>query len=153
MNRALSVLVGAALHDVVLHPVKLELVWTPQPDMDNLSEALGNSGEEDESVLTLIEELGWDAVVLPKRRLTVFSKKTGNMDRRGGGCGNYAFTTDDFVWEVTNEGGITFRELVEGAYRMKGSKYDMWYEMYSEIKLIREDDQGYTMEVRFGYGS
>jgi hypothetical protein len=100
-----------------------------------------------------IEKNGWNAVVLPKQNLKIICKTTGNPDVRGGGCFEYNFKQSDFVWEVNNPNGITLSNLVEGVYRMKGSKYDLWYELFCNIELINEDDNSYTIQVNFDYGS
>ncbi len=83
----------------------------------------------------------------------MYSELTGNDDPRGGGCGNYKFRKEDFVWTIKNVNGITFGNLVECVYRLKGSKYDLWYEMYCGIILEKETDDGYLIEVRFDHGS
>lgn len=151
----LSILVDVLLKNVVLHPVKLVLIWNEIRDINKLISVKYEIKECDEFNLILknIEENGWNAVVLPKQYLKVISKSTGNTDIRGGGCGEYKFKQSDFVWEVNNPNGITLSNLVEGVYRMKGSKYDLWYELFCNIELINEDENSYTIQANFGYGS
>lgn len=154
---SLSILIASALKHVVLHPVKLVLIWDARPNIKKLKNSLMDYEVEDlekaNLILKNIEINGWNAVVLPKHNLKMISKSTGNQDIRGGCGGCYNFKQSDFVWEITNPSGITFGNLVEGVYRMKGSKYDLWYELFSEIKIINEDDDSYTIEAIFGYGS
>src|SRR5205085_6735453 len=56
------------------------------------------------------------------------------------GCGNLHLPIDEFQWEISYAGGITLRNLVEGVYRMKGSKYDYWYELFGGLIVEENDD-------------
>ncbi len=156
--KVLSILVGEAIKSVNLHPVKLELMFRKNsPYLMNMyiDHYIDESGNETlyMSFLRQIENEGWDTIVLPKTTLTIFSPTLGNKDDKGGGCGGYDFKESDFVWNITNESGITFRNIVEGVYRLKGSKYDYWYEMYTGIQLVEETDNGYKIQTNFDYYS
>jgi hypothetical protein len=45
------------------------------------------------------------------------------------------------------------RNLTEVLYRLKGSKYDWWYELYSGFTVTNCNDKEVTIDVEFGYGS
>ena len=77
----------------------------------------------------------------------------GNTDNRGGGCGNLHIPLSEFKWDCTNPSGINIKDIAEGVYRMKGSKYDWWYEMFSDnSKYIIKNDTVH-FEIDFDYGS
>lgn len=79
---------------------------------------------------------------------------TGNSDSRGGGCGDLKITIKDFQWEIKHEDKeITLKDFTECVYRMKGSKYDWWYELFSGISLVDHHDKFLEFNTDFGYGS
>ena len=85
------------------------------------------------------------------KKVEFYSKLTGNSDTRGGGCGDYPIPVADFTWTVENEEGITMRQVTEAIYRLKGSKYDFWYELFSGLKMTSKDPL--RILVDFDYGS
>ncbi len=136
-------IVRTVLHDaiqcVVLHPVCFELVWRDLVIRECDYEPTSEGWE-------------WDTVVFPQcTSLKVHSKCTGNKDVRGGGCGDMCFSAEDFVWTVETPDGITLRHLTEGVYRMKGSKYDWWYELFDGIGCQSIENGRLTIEVDFDY--
>jgi hypothetical protein len=72
----ISTLIGSALKSVVLHPVKLELIWD-NPDIKNLKDSVMDYYKSDENddeydeidelnlILKNIENNGWNAILLP----------------------------------------------------------------------------------------
>jgi hypothetical protein len=146
----LELVVIDSLTSVYVHPVKLELVWeTPDILLEDMDE------EFEDMDMDEIRAWVWDTVVLPSiSKLTVFSKKTGNNDPRGGGCGERNVPLEDFTWTVNNPKGITLKELVECVYRLKGSKYDVWYETFLGFTKHKTDEDGaLILETKFDYGS
>lgn len=63
------------------------------------------------------------------------------------------FPLSMFSWKTENPKGITLRDLTEAIYRMKGSKYDWWYELFGDITLLEETEDGYKIIASFDYGS
>lgn len=152
----LSEIIKESIHYVTLHPVKLNLAWSEVDiESDHLDFEFSDKLSDDDlnNVKNICEDLSWDTVLLPKKHLVMYSCSTGNSDVRGGGCGDEEFDVEDFVWEITNENGITLKDLTEAAYRLKGSKYDYWYELYEGIRLEKETKKGYHVEINYGYGS
>ena len=99
---------------------------------------------------------GCRTCLYPQKRLTVWSKKTGNDDTRGGGCGRLNLPASEFTWSADCPKGVTLRHLTEGVYRMKGSKYDLWYELYSGFgsdPVVSDCGEAISVEVGFDYGS
>ena len=147
-----------SIKNVTLHPVRLELVWKKLCiDVGMVHECVFND-EYDFEVDVDSLKLGdwtWDTVLFPEcNTLHVFSTKTGNKDIRGGVCGDADFSKDDFHWTIKTPEGITLKHLTEGVYRMKGSKYDYWYELFNSVKLVHRVDDGWlTLEVKFDYDS
>lgn len=98
-------------------------------------------------------DIVWDAKVWNGvTKLHVSSDGTGNTDNRGGGCGHLNLPVEDFQWDCENPNGITLRNLSEAVYRMKGSKYDYWYELFGGIQVDIKGDLA-TVKAGFGYGS
>jgi len=147
----LNVFCETLIKDVKLHPVKLELIFDENIDYNAIRDILENKEDEE-----IIEKYNWDSLVRDKntKNLYIYSTDTGNDDTRGGGCGDAGFTEEDFIWETSNENGITLRDVVEGCYRLKGSKYDYWYELFGEIVEEKSsDDSTIRFKVSYGYGS
>ena len=90
---------------------------------------------------------------MPQKSLTGFSLSTGNSDNRGGGCGDFRFTKDDFRYTIYKQNGLTLKDLTEVVDRLKGSKYDYWYELYEGISVSSQTADSLTIQVEFGYGS
>ena len=106
----------------------------------------------EEALLTKVKakcDLDTLAFTTDIKELVFYSDRKGNDDERGGGCGRAGFTKDDFVWTSTNPNGLTVRDVVEAVYRLKGSKYDLYYELFSGIELLPDG----RMRVNFNYGS
>lgn len=154
-----------------LHPVKLQIVYDElELQKFDIEWQMKYTAEGDENcdmeltqvtsnadlmaaIKKKITALTWDSVVFPVFKLTGFSQKTGNTDNRGGGCGNLKIDVDDFEYTIINSTGVTLRNLTEVIYRLKGSKYDWWYEIYSTFVEENRSDNSVLIEVKFGYGS
>ena len=160
-DRIISRLLESLIQEVTLHPVQFTLRWSEfDGDIDDLGAHLENldgntySDGEIEQIQNLLSACSWDTVPYPGiTRLSAFSKDTGNDDPRGGGCGDMGFTLEDFRWETTNPTGITLKDLTETVYRLKGSKYDYWFESYGDMEIVERSDDHMTILVDFGYGS
>lgn len=176
-SQAITYLSENLIRYVKLHPVRLEILFNKfklnndpiiekyeiteeqvrtntdlSEDVKNL--LLGDFVERsDEEIKEIKNKLNWDTVVFPNQTvLHTYSLRTGNDDTRGGGCGDCGFTTEDFKYTLTNNNGITFRNLLESIYRMKGSKYDYWYELLHNVEINIENET-IKMQVSFDYGS
>jgi hypothetical protein len=102
----------------------------------------------------ILNKLTWNSIVFPQKHLllTVPDGQYGNSDL-GNGPGGLGFKAEDFTWEITTEDGISVRELVEGTYRLKGSKYTLWYELLTDVKIIEYTPDKLHLEIHFDYGS
>ena len=83
----------------------------------------------------------------------MISKLTGNIDSRSGGCSYLNLPADEFQWGIINSNGITLRNIIECIYRLKGSKYDYCYELFSSIQMKKTNNDKLTLKVNFNYGS
>lgn len=104
-------------------------------------------------IIDLITEKGWDTPIVDGiSQMTYSSDQIGNTDNRGGGCGYAGFTTDDFVYNKNIDNVLTLKDVIDGCYRMKGSKYDYHYELFCDVTC---DITGGTirLEPSFDYGS
>ena len=170
-NLVLPRLLSHSIRKCYLHPVRFEIIyqdlnpqdydidyWMKQDKEgdDNCETELSDVAQNPElmsEIKSKIVAMTWDTVVYPVQTLTGFSQKKGNTDNRGGGCGNLNIDVDEFEYSLTNPTGITLRNLTEVAYRLKGSKYDWWYELYSTFTEENRTDTEVLIEVKFGYGS
>jgi hypothetical protein len=175
----LSAIISETIRYVYLHPVNYTHVYKPllaneiAPIQHTLNTAFadimfyGSDGEEEEGdtgisihnqmnkdIIKLITKKGWDTPIIKGvTHFTVESNQTGNDDSRGGGCGGLDFTKEDFIYnKELGSNVITLKDITEGCYRMKGSKYDWWYELFSGVGY-RIHNGGVTFTVDFGYGS
>ena len=146
------------IKNIKLHPVKLELLFNENIDYEMINEMYNNeieeSGEKRDNNIN-IENYNWNSLIKDKSytNLYMYSDRTGNYDNRGGGCGEFGFTKDDFIWKIENKNGINLKDIVEGCYRLKGSKYDFWYELFCGLKEENIKDSTITYKIDFDYGS
>lgn len=152
--KVLSAIVGDAIKCCYVHPVRFEMVFKEFSLGLSWDVFLNKNIPFDEEV---VKSLTWDSLVFDSsiKELMVYTMKTGNKDNRGGGCGNITDLQDEeFEYTIKNPNGITLKDLTECVYRMKGSKYDWWYELYSGIKIDCDNVPGYiSLEAKFDYGS
>jgi hypothetical protein len=164
----LNYLVSKTIRCCYIHPVTFALIFN---DIDNeeintkLSNDNSNSEDFDDSddsengqLQEVSRQIDWDDVIVlvdkgKITKLTGFSEQIGNDDERGGGCGNLNLGPNEFNYTIENVNGITIRDITEIVYRLKGSKYDWWYELFSLINLTKFESGELTFEVEFDYGS
>ena len=84
-------------------------------------------------------------------RIVLINLSGGNTDSKGGGCGNI-FKDWEFYYEKDFTNQKTFLDFVKLIYRMKGSKYDTWYELYGSFESHISESTLY-IAVSFGHGS
>ncbi len=147
----INLLIAAAIRIIVLHPVRLEIVYSPDINKDD-------PVDYDENDLSHSDERwcknnsGLDSVIFPDiNKIVAITENQGNKDSRGGGCGCCGFTAEDFIWSE-NTDGVKLFDLASIVYRLKGSKYDWWYELYDNTDFIIIDKTLY-LKVEFSYGS
>lgn len=150
-------ILAKTIHNVILHPVSLNLIWTERPSSDfdllllkQINDTLDFEYKlEGLNILSpKINAFGWDAVVLPKSKLKIFVKQDLEIKNEDGKFEN-KFTDSDFVWEIENPIGITLKNLTEACYRLKTLKYNFWNETISKLNLIEENDFGYKFQIIF----
>ncbi|MEL6346782.1 MAG: hypothetical protein AAFV53_26960 [Myxococcota bacterium] len=156
-------IVGESIRAVFVHPVTFSLVWRPfqlEVQSDGGFESFwGLDWMTDAQRLEQSRQCqtwAWDTVLFAHTTLRIQSEQVGNKDARGGGCGNLEIPASEFVWSRSCPGGVNLRHLTEAAYRMKGSKYDWWFEYFSGLSLANDPQTTTTMlSVRawFDYGS
>jgi len=151
----LSALIFQALKKVYLHPVKFECVWSAIPiTEDEFDEAFNFN----KNLPFEPPYLGWHDLAFGPHitDLHMSASQTGNNDTRGGGCGALKIPLTEFSWHISNRRGITFQNLVEAVYRMKGSKFDNWYELFDRIcnrnPSTRKEHEIF-LRTKFDYGS
>ena len=165
----LSELLKVSTKQVYMHPVTFQQVWSEklrlgEVDLEAFQFGQGKENFEeqlfasfqDSSLKNLqyfIDTLKWDTVLFPHTQLYMRSYNTGNDDVRGGGCGNINLSEEDFIWQKSTPDGVTLQDLTEGAYRLKGAKYDWQYELFEGLEI--NSSKGNLLEciVDFSYKS
>lgn len=160
----LSPILMKTIQDVILHPVSLELIWNERPSSDFdllLLKQINDSTTESISFIIneykleglnilspVIHSFGWDAVVLPKSKLVIFTKQELEI-KNGNGIFVSKFKDSDFVYEIENLTGITLKNITEACYRLKTLKFNFWNETILKLNLIEETENGYKLQLIF----
>ncbi|ANB50680.1 hypothetical protein [Powai lake megavirus] len=162
LNQYISYIVDQCITSVYLHPVKLNLIFEEiNEDCFDYEKFVDYCNEDEENkdkfkeLFETVKKINLSTLILDAnlKKITGYSKLTGNNDNRGGGCGDYHIPVEDFKYTITNENGITVRDILEIVYRLKGSKYDFWYELFSGINIKKQTDNYIKFKVNFDYGS
>jgi hypothetical protein len=162
-NEVLSIIVGETIQCCYVHPVTFKMVFR-QLELGDAEQIIADSRDDRDPInpdtkfvynQESFDQLTWESVIFGPTvtKLTLASNGIGNDDNRGGGCGFLGLPIDDFKYTIKNKSGITLRNLTEGVYRMKGSKYDWWYELYGYIDIECLNGKHYSVKANFGYGS
>lgn len=170
----LSRVVSRLLDSVYLHPVKLTLEWL---DINNklidLEEEFAHPAgvkqffidkhiSYNPDIVKYLESMTLNSLVFDDTVKTLIISTDGMIvgyDSKGYmGRRRFNFSRDDTTWVEYNPGGITLKNLVEAVYRMKGCKYDYWYETFGYISTtsVFYDTSGelvVELEANFGYGN
>lgn len=148
----LNAIVGSTIKCCYVHPVTFKMVFKevrPAEIIETL-EYKKLTFDRDQ-----INHLTWETIIdAEATHLTVSTSRNGDKDRRGGGCGNLNIPIQEFEYTIENPNGITLKDMTEGVYRMKGSKYDWWYELFSNLTVdFPIADDHIFVDVEFDYGS
>lgn len=138
-----------------MHPVTFEF-GTGEVDFDDVPDMLNDDENpiyhECKNVVDF--RPAWDTVMLPDvHTISIWTGCLGNDDARGGGPGELFWHEKKFTYEKKCENGATLFDLTECIYRMKGSKYDCWYELLQDIDNMTIENGVLKLEVDFDYGS
>ena len=105
----------------------------------------------------ILENIEFDIVqmkVFNQSKLIIKNPCGYNYDRR-----SHRDEPDDFVdpnpsftWEAYCPDGITIKDIVEGVYMVKGSKFDTWYELFDALDGSTTSDT-VTFITKFDHGS
>ena len=148
----INLLISAAVQEVVLHPVQLKIVSKPKYNPDN-PVVFDSYDLTEQDELWCKNHSYLKSVIFPHiTKIVAISDKEGNKDSRGGGCGCCEFNITEFIWEETFTNGVKLFDLASVIYRLKGSKYDWWYELYDHSKFIIIENTLF-INVNFAYGS
>jgi hypothetical protein len=146
----LTEIIGKLIRRMYVHPVRFEMVYE-DIDLEDISDP---DCEIDPETVDEMKTLGWDWIPYPGiSTIKVRSNRTGNDDSRGGGCGGLLIPVNEFKYTITRETSVTIRDIVECVYRMKGSKYDWWYELFYGVNVLKVTDTKLTLKAEFDYGS
>lgn len=152
--KMISKLINTTICYVYVHPVTLQLVFRDL-NAKNFYHHDFNYNNYTTKEKELVNKISWSTLVLDSTIIKArgLSNQTGNVDCRGGGCGNLNIPVEDFNYEIINKNGITIQDITEIAYRLKGSKYDWLYELYIGIDTYKIDKGSITFTVKFDYES
>jgi hypothetical protein len=158
-----------AVRGCLLHPVKLtisfdESFFTESFYQDNLDNIITDDDLLDEEETEKINESIKQENVFKNplefihtpisndfQKVIIQSNLIGLHEPRE----EYDFTLEDFRWEITrteSKETITFLDIVEGIYRVKGAKYDHWRELLCYLELRKVDETLYVFP-EFDHGS
>lgn len=61
-------------------------------------------------------------------------------------------------YEIKNKNGITVKDLVTAVFFAKGSKFDIWYELFNDVERVKFRDlpkgkKRLELTINFGFGS
>jgi hypothetical protein len=150
----LSSIIEQTIKQVYMHPVTFELVWLDEIEIDeSYMEDMGRKLSKIEK--NFLKNITWSTLITNKNmtKATGRSNRNGNDDPRGGGCGGFRIPVEEFKYTIKNENGITIKDITEITYRLKGSKYDCWYELFSNLKITKQSNTFMSFLIQFGYGS
>ena len=172
MDSFVSMLLGHTIKHVFLHPVTFQLIWDDELfDRQCFDEIIEdhrcfyedgdeeNDPQEYETYINDVVKNGWNWIPFPHLlKIHGSNPHGGNHDVRGGGCkfipkSEYEYTISSNE-QNSHKQAINLRQLTELVYRLKGSKYDYWYELYSSCSFKFEDDGRYAhLVINFDHGS
>ena len=150
-EEGISTLIYDGLREISLHPVLLKVVFNENVDIENLT-----TGDLDNEELTWVEELlgkgFWDNVVVENVKQVICINGRGvNTDYRSGSAN--VKNEDLRCRMMVSNNKVTIRELTELVYRIKGSKFDFYYELYEGISTHLDDKGTLFIEADFDHGS
>lgn len=160
--QVLSALVGEALNSVYLHPVTFKMVFKPL-DLRDALDYIEDSDIEIEAgdgklLRTYIAGVGYYTIFEDLRNvesIRFFSECERDCFKNS----SMSVPDSDFSWTVENTDkysdneAITFGRIVEACYRLKSSKYDNGYELFSGLNFSDTPKNRLEAEVCFGYGN
>lgn len=147
-KKILNHIIKVALYSCYLHPVKLNIIFT---DLD-IEQLLINLKDYKISYnKKIIDKLSWKTIIFKNiTKLKIFTLNIGEIDDYGQGFGTYEFDPKEFKYIIKNKNGINLKNLIEGIYRMKTNKYDLYHEEFYEMKT-KEKKNKIIVEVMFIY--
>lgn len=169
-ERVLNDVIAQSIKQVFVHPVTFEYTEEEELELDAIQIEIELDDEDQDhhqnnnqnnhqnnykaELKSFLSQITWDTMVFSTEYTEIhsFSRLTGNDDSRGGGCGNLNLPSSDFSWRISCPNGITVSDVTEAVYRMKGSKYDYWYELFHSV-TVSTTKNCVDLECDFGYGS
>lgn len=158
--REIDALLNEAIECVILHPVRLEIIRNDEKteiDTERVLEILSDSmigiteNEWRDVEDWVIKHDDLDSVIIRGiTRVYAINPRGSNVDPRSGG--SHMFNPEDYYWDQMIDNQLTLYDLASIAYRLKGSKYDWWYELYSSCKFYLDKSVLY-MVLSFDHGS
>ena len=153
-EKNLNAVMGESIRAFAIHPTSHKIVQYNEIYWNNI-ENFDEEEKMDEKFMDLLKKNETMKVIcnLPDtvNRIILINLSGGNTDSRGGGCGEI-FKDWEFYYERDFNNQKTFLDFVKLIYRMKGSKYDYWYELYGGFESHISESTLY-IAVSFGHGS
>ena len=148
MENLVSNLLIESIHRVYLHNITFELCWQQQPFDDDSFAIVEKAMKQkiDPAVRDHLKKEGWNwTPFLNVTSIHGFNKNTGGGKHKH-------IAKEDYHYTITNPEGqpITFRQLTELVYRLKGSKYNWDEELYlGNTFTFSSDGKSVTIDTHF----
>ena len=151
-QESISAVIGDGLTKISLHPVTFKVTFDENASINDVE--LGDIEDDDEVdwVESLLQKGFWDVVVVQNVKQVICINGAGvNRDSRSGG----ADVKDEELHcrMAVAKNSVTLRDLTELIFRVKGSKFDLWYELYHGISTHIDDKGTLFIQANFGHGS
>lgn len=148
------------IKNVYVHPISFDWHWLPLNIHElNLDEYNMDTYTDYKQTIHIINNINnnWDYVLFPEFDILNMTLKSNDNYLHccsiGQICDSLNLSKNKFHWSIVNCNGITLRNIIESIYRLKGSKYNYWTELFHCIYLKQIDNRTLTIEVNFSYGN
>ena len=148
----INILVNGAFRYISLDPVMLKVVFNENVDIQDVETGDLENDDDLKWVEELLKRGFWDIVVVENVKQVICVNGSGvNTDDRS--CSAKVKDADLRCRMSVTNNKVTLRELTELFYRIKGSKFDFWYELYQGFASHLDDKGTLFIQVYFDHGS
>ena len=148
---AINILLNESINEIALDPVLLKLIFD---DVNVEDVELGDIENDNEHKWAedVIKTGFWNAIIIENVKQVICINGSGvNTDSKSNST---KVADEDLRCRMAVSGNrVTLRELTELIFRVKGSKFDFWYELYDGISTHIDDKGTLFIQTNFDHGS